>query len=188
MDTIMKNQIYTVTAEGWSSDGAGVCRINGRAVFVPGIIPGETWEIRILKVTATAVYRKGERCVSAAAERIEPDCPNYAKCGGCALRHMTYEKELEFKLSRVNDAYQRIGGLSLRAEEILGAAQTEHYRNKAIYAVDAQLRPGFFRSRSHDVIPIERCRLQADASDRAAWAVCNFCREQGFTAYDEQCG
>lgn len=188
MENLQKNQIYTCTAESWSSDGAGVCRIDGRAVFVPGVIPGETWEVRILKVTASAVYGKGERLIAPAPERIVPDCPVYAKCGGCALRHMTYDKELEFKLQRVNDAYQRIGGLSLRAEEILGAAQTEQYRNKAIYAVDAQYRPGFFRPRSHDVIPVDRCLLQSEASDRAAWAVCDFCRENGITVYDEQSG
>ena len=188
MDTLQKNQIHTCTAESWSSDGAGVCRIDGRAVFVPNVIPGETWELRILKVSAGAVYGKGERLIVPAPERVEPDCPVYSKCGGCAMRHMSYEKELEFKLSRVNEAYRRIGGLALTAEEILGAAQTEHYRNKAIYAVDSLLRPGFFRPRSHDVIPVERCRLQSEASDRAARAVCDFCRENGIPAYDEQSG
>ena len=186
MDILSKNQIHICEIEGWSSDGAGICRIDGRAVFVPGTIPGETWEVRILKVTASAVFGRGERCLRPSPARTEPDCPVYAKCGGCALRHVSYEKELEFKLCRVNDAYRHIGGLALRAEEILGAADPEHYRNKAIYAVDALLRPGFFRPRSHDVIPIERCNLQAEASDRAAWAVCDFCRENGIAAYDER--
>jgi len=188
MKDLMKNQIHTCTAEGWSSDGAGVCRIDGRAVFVPGIIPGETWDVRILKVTAAAVYGKGEWCLAASPARVEPDCPVFAKCGGCALRHMSYAQELEFKLGRVNDAYRHIGGLSLRAEEILGAEQTEEYRNKAVYAVDSQLRPGFFRPRSHDVIPVLRCLIQTEASDRAAHAVCDFCRENGIPAYDEQSG
>lgn len=174
--------------DGWSSDGAGVCRIDGRAVFVPGAIPGELWEVRILKVTATAVYGRGERCLAASPDRLEPDCPAFPRCGGCALRHVRYERELAFKLERVNEAYRRIGGLSLQAEGILGAAETEGYRNKAIYAVSPTLEPGFFRPRSHDVIPVERCRLQSPASDRAARAVCDFCRENGVSAYDEKSG
>ena len=57
---LKKNQIYEANIVSWSSDGGGVCRIDGRAVFVPGAIPGERWEIRILKVTKTAIFAKGE--------------------------------------------------------------------------------------------------------------------------------
>ena len=188
MDILKKNEIYPCEITGWSSDGAGIAHIGGQAVFVPGAIPGEAWDVRILKVRAASAFGKGERCLRPLPERIAPDCPAYPRCGGCALRHMTYEKELEFKRSRVDEAYRRIGGLDLRVSEILGAEKTEGYRNKAIYAVDAQWRPGFFRQRSHDVIPIERCRLQAESADRASWAVCDFCRAHGIPAYDETTG
>ena len=188
MDGLRKNEIHTCEIMGWSSDGAGVTRIGGQTVFVPGAIPGEQWEVRIVKVRASDAFGKGERCLRPSPERVTPDCPAFPRCGGCTLRHMTYEKELEFKLSRVNEAYRRIGGLDLRASEILGAAQPERYRNKAIYAVDSQLRPGFFRPRSHDVIPVENCLLQSEASDRAAHAVCDFCRENGVPPYDEATG
>ena len=145
MEELKKNDIVTCEIDGWSSDGAGVARIGGQAVFVPGAIPGEQWEVRIVKSRAGAVFGKGERCLRPDPARTPPDCPAYPRCGGCSLRHMTYEKELEFKLQRVNDAYRRIGGLDLRASGILGATETAHYRNKAIYAVDAYLRPGFYR-------------------------------------------
>ena len=187
-EALKKNQIFTCEIEGWSSEGAGVAHIDGRKVFIPGPIPGEQWEVRVVKARAGVSFAKAERCLLAAPERIAPDCPAYPRCGGCALRHMTYEKELEFKLQRVNEAYRRIGALSLRAERILGAEATEGYRNKAIYAVDAALRPGFFRPRSHDVIPVERCRLQSEASDRAARAVCEFCRDADVAPYDEATG
>ena len=188
MDSLKKNEIYPCEITGWSSDGAGVTHVGGQTVFVPGAIPGEQWDVRIVKALKASAYGKGERCLLLSPERIAPDCPAYPRCGGCALRHMSYEKELEFKLSRVNEAYRRIGGLDLRASEILGAAETEGYRNKAIYAVDAQYRPGFFRPRSHEVIPIARCRLQSESADRAARAVCDFCRERGIPVYDEKTG
>ena len=188
MDMLKKNEIYSCEITGWSSDGAGVTHIKGLTVFVPGAIPGEAWDVRIVKVLTASAFGKGERCLRAVPERIAPDCPAYPRCGGCALRHMTYEKELEFKRSRVDEAYRRIGGLDLRVTEILGAEKTEGYRNKAIYAVDGLWRPGFFRQRSHDVIPIHRCRLQAESADRAAWAVCDFCREHGVPVYDETTG
>ena len=188
MDTLEKNQIYDCEITGWSHDGAGVARIGGRAVFVPGAIPGERWRVRLVKVGASAVYGRGEALLLASPDRIEADCPAYPRCGGCALRHLRYSAELRMKLERVNEAYRRIGGLTLQAKEILGASEPEGYRNKAVYAVTPDLRPGFYRARSHAVIPVARCRIQTEASDRAAWAVCAFARAQGFAAYDETTG
>ena len=185
---LTKNMICEAGIDGWGHDGSGVARVEGRAAFVPGAIPGERWRLRLVKVTAGAVYARGEALLEPSPSRIEADCPAYPRCGGCALRHVDYAAELDMKLDRVNEAYRRIGGLALRAEEILGAARTEGYRNKAIFAVTPELRPGFYRARSHDVIPVTRCRLQTDASCRAAEAVCAFARVNGFAAYDEASG
>ena len=185
---MQKNQIITCEITSWSSDGAGVARFNGRAVFIPGTIPGETWEVRIVKVTASAVFGKGERCLDVSPSRIASNCPAYPRCGGCTLRHMDYRKELEFKLQRVNDAYRHIGALPLTAAEIIGSPSPDGYRNKAIYSVTSDLHMGFFRPRSHDVIPVSRCLLQKESSDRVAHAICAFCREHGIPAYDEKTG
>lgn len=188
MESLKKNEIFDCDISGWSHDGAGVARIGGRAVFVPGAIPGERWRVRIVKATQSAVWGRGEECLAPSPERVAPDCESFGKCGGCALRHVRYETELDFKLQRVNEAYRRIGGLTLTVSEILGAASPEGYRNKAIYAVTPDLRPGFYRPRSHDVIPVSRCLLQRASSDRAALAVCDFCRAEGFAVYDEASG
>ncbi len=183
-----KNQIYEAEIVSWSADGAGVCRINGRAVFVPGAIPGERWEVRIVKVSKTAVFGKGERLLAASPDRLEPDCPHFKKCGGCSLRHISYEAEMRFKLERVNEAYKRISGLELRADSIIGADNTERYRNKGIYAIGDGPVCGFFRPRSHDIIPLEYCLIQDEASDRAAKAVRDFMALNSVPAYDEISG
>ena len=109
MKDLMKNQIYEANIASWSAEGFGVCRVEGRAVFVPRALPGERWRIRILKVTGAAVYARGEERLSTSPARVEPDCPYFGKCGGCDTRHMRYEEELRFKLGRVNDALRHIG-------------------------------------------------------------------------------
>ena len=188
---LKKNQIHTAEITGYTADGAGVCRIDGRAVFVKGTIVGEIWEVRILKVTASAVYGKGERCLSPSLMRQEPPCPVYRKCGGCSLLHMQYEEELNMKRARVNDALRRIGGLDFQISEILGAADPEHYRNKAIYAVaesDGIAQKGFYRAASHELIPVERCLLQDELADRASDTVCRWMNKHHFPAYDENTG
>ena len=191
MDTLKKNQIHTAQITGYASDGAGVCRICGRAVFVKNTIPGEIWDVKILKVTASAVYGRGELCRVPSPARQEPPCPVFRKCGGCSLLHMTYDEELRMKLGRVNDALERIGGLNFRISEILGAAQPDHYRNKAIYAVaevNGVVQEGFYRAATHELIPVEHCLLQSEISDRAAETVCNWMTEHHFHAYSEETG
>ena len=186
-----KNQIHTAEITGYTADGAGVCRIEGRAVFVKNTIAGEIWEIRILKVTSAAVYGKGERCLSPSAMRQKPPCSVYRKCGGCSLLHMKYEEELRLKLSRVNDAIQHIGGLDFRLTEILGAVKPEHYRNKAIYNVslmNGKPVKGFYRASTHEVTPVDACLLQMPLADRAAEAVCLWMDREGYAPYDERTG
>lgn len=192
MESLTKNQQYTVTIEGYTSDGAGVCRIGGRAVFVKGALLGEVWQIRIVKVSASAVYGKCGILIQASPNRIPPACPQFGKCGGCDLMHMTYEEELRMKCARVNDAIQRIGGLDFCVDGIIGAEQIDSYRNKAIYAVgtDKTGQPvtGFFRARSHDVMPVERCQIQPELSDRAAACLRQWMTAHRIPAYNEQTG
>lgn len=191
MEELKKNQIYAARIEGYSSEAYGVCRIGGRAVFVPRALAGEEWRVRIVKVGANAVFARGEELLVPSPERIEPDCPYFGKCGGCDCRHMSYNEELRFKLARVNDALRRIGKQTLAAEEILGAETTMRYRNKGIFAVaerDGVPESGFFRERTHELIAVERCLLQDELAERAAAAVTAFMFANDIPAYDERSG
>lgn len=191
MEPLKKNQLYTADVTGYASDGSGVCRILGRAVFVRGALDGETWEVRILKVTKTAVYARGERLLSPSPSRVTPACPHFERCGGCDLLHMNYAEELRFKRARVDDALRRIGGLDLTVSEILGAGSRESYRNKGICAVgkaDGGPVAGFFRPRSHDIVPVDRCRIQPELMARVSRAVVAWMAERGIAPYDEATG
>ena len=191
MNELIKNQIHTVLIEGYTSEAMGVCRIDGRAVFVPRAIPGERWEIRIVKVTKTAVYARGEKLLSPVPSRVEPACPYYGKCGGCDTWHMNYEEELRFKLDRVNAELRHIGRQTVQAQRILGSDNVEHYRNKGIFAVaeqDGSAVYGFYRERSHELIPMDECLIQKPLSSRAAAAVTAFMNKRHIPAYQEDSG
>ncbi|MCC8357057.1 MAG: 23S rRNA (uracil(1939)-C(5))-methyltransferase RlmD [Oscillospiraceae bacterium] len=188
MKELAKNDIYEARITGFTSQGAGVCRIGGRAVFVPGALPGEQWRVRIVKVARSAVWGRGEELLLPSPSRTEPLCPAFGKCGGCAAMHMTYDQELQFKLERVNNALQRIGGLAIQADSILAAPRQEGYRNKAIYNFAPGPVCGFYRARSHEVIPAQRCYLQPTCFDRAAAALLQWMRDTDIPAYDERSG
>jgi len=191
MNIFEKNQTYTALIESYSSDGSGVCHIDGRAIFVPRTLVGEEWIIKILKVTSGAIYARGEELLRTSASRVSPECPYFGKCGGCVGWHMTYEEELRFKLQKVNDALTRIGRQTVTADRIIGSECYTAYRNKAIFAVaeaDAMPCTGFFRERSHQLIPVERCLIQSDIANRAAKAVEAFMRKENIPAYNEETG
>ena len=186
MDDLKKNECFEAEIEGLTSEGAGVCRIGGRAVFVPRAIPGERWKVRIVKVNRSVVWGRGEELLEASPHRVRPVCPVFGRCGGCALQHMDYDRELAFKLQKVNDALARIGGTALRAEVIHPADTQQGYRNKAIYNYAPGPVCGFYRGRSHQVAETERCLLQPASFDRAAQALKAWMIDSGTPAYSEK--
>lgn len=188
MEALEKGSVYTAVIDGYSSEGLGIARVNGAVVFVPHAVRGEEIDLRITKVMKTSCAGEIVKIHDPSPERMEPECPYAGKCGGCAYRHLTYPEELWAKRQRVQDALTRIGGLDLTVEEILGAKNPEHYRNKSQYPVGADGSIGFFQARTHKVVPIRRCLIQTEAADRTAQAVGEWMRRYKISAYDETTG
>lgn len=188
MEALEKGSVYTAVIDGYSSEGLGIARVNGAVVFVPHAVRGEEIDLRITKVMKTSCAGEIVKIHNPSPERMEPECPYAGKCGGCAYRHLTYPEELWAKRQRVQDALTRIGGLELTVEEILGAKNPEHYRNKSQYPVGADGSIGFFQARTHKVVPIRRCLIQTEAADRTAQAVGEWMRRYKISAYDETTG
>lgn len=184
-----KNQIFTAEITGLTSQGLGVARLEDRAVFIKGAIPGETCEIKIVKVTKTAVYGRLERILIPSPHRVEPVCPHFGKCGGCDLQHMDYSLEASLKAQRVADALRRIGGVDPGALPISPAPTDQGYRNKAQFPVamtDQGPAAGFFRARTHDLIPVIHCHIQPKETELASQAVLDWMRQYHILPYDEQ--
>ena len=103
MAEVRKNTVHPLHIEGYTAEGMGVARLDGRVVFIPGTIRGEDWEVQLLKVNKGVAWGKGTRLISPSPVRQEPDCPYSGRCGGCQYRHMSYEEELAAKGQRVRD-------------------------------------------------------------------------------------
>ena len=188
MEELEKNQLHTVTITGYSSEGLGIARVNGRVVFVHNAVRGEICTVRILKVLKNAAFARVEKILERSAGRMEPDCPHYPACGGCAFRHLTYAEELEAKRQRVEDALRRLGGADVAVTEILGSEKTVGYRNKSQFPVSPRGEAGFYRARSHEVIPATDCLIQTPQANAAARAVEDYLRRFRVPAYDEKRG
>ena len=188
---VRKGQILEVDVTGYTSEGQGVARVEGLAVFVAGAIRGERVKIKIVHLGHTAAYGEIVEILRPSPHRRTPDCPYAADCGGCVFWHMDYEEELRAKTQRVADALTRIGGLDFSQVPITPGPSVTGYRNKAQYPVAlvrGKAQAGFFRQRTHEVIPVERCLIQGAEADQARETVIRWMRENHVPAYDEKTG
>ena len=190
---LAKNQCFEMTCDAFGQDAQGVCRHEGMAVFVPGLLPGERALVRIVKPEKRYAFGRVEKLLEKSPSRAEPFCPIYKRCGGCVCQHMTYEASLAFKRQQVQDLLQRVGGLSIEVPPVWGMAHPFGYRNKGAYPVaqtDGSPACGFFAPRSHDLVPLPEngCAIQSEASAKATQAVLSWMRENSVPAYDEQTG
>ncbi len=186
-----KNAVHTVEVTGYTAEGLGVARLEGRVIFIPGTIRGESWQVQLLKVRTNVAWAKSVKLLVPSPERLEPDCPLAGRCGGCQYRHMTYREELEAKRQRVQDALTRVGGASLELPPVLGAERPLRYRNKVQFPVARErqgLAVGYYRARSHDVLDVEDCLLQPEGVTALRRAFKNWMERYRVPAYDEGSG
>ena len=166
-----KNKIYRAEIVGYASEGSSIARIHDMVVFVPGGAVGDQCDIRIVKIAKNYAYGRIERIFIKSKHRIEPECPQASKCGGCCYWHITYEEELRAKSAKVHDAVRRIGGVEMQPEAVVGSDRIYSYRNKAQYPVgrtEDGVVTGFYRVRSHDIVPVDRCLIQTEQADTLA--------------------
>ena len=187
---LRRNDIFEMTCDNFGQDAQGVCRHEGMAVFVPGLLPGERALVRIVKPEKRYAFGRVEHLLTASPDRAEPFCPAYKRCGGCVCQHMTYEASLRFKQDQVQQLLARVGGLSIGVPPVLGMERPLAYRNKGAYPVAGTPGApacGFFAPRSHDLIPLpeQGCAIQRADSRDAVHAVLAWMRESGAPPYDE---
>lgn len=190
---LFKNQSLELTIDGMSADGSGVGHTESRmAVFVPGTVSGERVWVKIVKVHKTYAFAILEAVLSPSPFRLEPDCAQSQRCGGCVYRHMAYEEELRMKWQKVRDALHRIGGLSVVPGEIVGADSPLRYRNKAQLPVgrdeNGRTVIGFYAPHSHRIIPCGDCLLQPKVFTDIMNEVRDFLEENHIPPYDEATG
>ena len=185
---LIKNQVYEAEITDYTSEGQGVAKIEGCAVFVPNAIAGEKCQIRIEKVGKTWAAGKIVQLLEKSPHRINRGCPVAKLCGGCDFHHMDYEEECRLKGERVRTCLNRLGGQNLEIVPIHGAPDTTCYRNKAQYPVSQQKGrsyAGFFKAGTHQVIENKRCLILPEESDQVKDAVIDWMNQYRITVYDE---
>ena len=169
-----KNECLTLTADRLGADLEGVCLHEGMPVFVPGLLPGETASVRIVKAEKRYAFGRMESAPDPSSEyRRAADCPAYPRCDGCSGRHMSYEATLAAKRRQVEDCFRRIAGIEAEVPPVLGMDHPFGYRNKtSLPAGGTADNPvlGFYAPRSHAVVPAVSCPNAMPPADALAAA------------------
>lgn len=183
---ITKNEEYTARITSLSSDGSGVCRIDGFTVFVPYTAEGDEARFIIETVKPRFATARLLEVTAPSSDRIAPDCEAFGKCGGCKLRHISYGAELSAKRGIIENAMQRIGGFKdFTLENITGADNTCRYRNKTIFRVSQNpISCGFYAQQSHDIIPVSDCAIGIEENRDILAAVTEYMQESGDNAIE----
>ena len=92
--------------------GKGVARHEGKVVFVPFVIPGEVVTGKVLREKKKFAEAELVSIETPSPDRVEPPCPYFGRCGGCAYQHMTYERQLALKSAQVEQTLRRVGRLA----------------------------------------------------------------------------
>ena len=147
--------------------GKGVARENGKAVFVPYTIEGETVSVEIVREKKQFAEAELVEVLEASPERVQPPCPYFGRCGGCAYQHISYEHQLAIKWRQVRDVLQRIGKIKdAPMRPIVASSEQYGYRNRiTVHAQDGVV--GFFRRESNRLIDIETCPISRDEVNRS---------------------
>ena len=185
---LIKNQIYETEIVDYTSEGQGIAKIDGCAVFIPNAIFGEKCRVRIEVAKKSWAAGKIVEILEKSPHRINRVCPVAKLCGGCNFHHMDYGEETRLKAERVRTCLNRMGGEKLETVPILAAPTCESYRNKAQYPVSSKkgrAYAGFFRAGTHDVVENDRCGILPAEMDRVKNAVIDYMNQFRVPAYDE---
>jgi len=185
-----KNDVIQLACQSLGSAMEGVGRSDGMAVFVPGLLPGETGEVQIVKVQSRFAYGKLLRLTSLPSPcRRVNDCPVYPRCGGCAARHMTYEASLEGKRAHVASCFERIAKLPINVPPVIGMEHPFAYRNKIALPVGGTTSDpsiGFYAPRSHQLIHAPHCLNAMAPANDIAHSLLEWIKAHRISPYQEE--
>lgn len=153
-------------------DGRGVADLDGRRIFVAGALPAE--RVLVMPRRRRRRYEEADLLdvLAASPSRVSPPCPYFGRCGGCALQHLDYAAQLQFKQRVVEQAFARIAGVEPDAWLEPVAGPQWHYRRRArlgVKHVDAKQRVlvGFRERAAPYVTDMRRCPVLVRPMDEA---------------------
>ncbi len=192
-----KGELFTVEITDIGTDGEGIGKVDGYTLFIKDAVIGDVVSAKIMKAKKNYGYAHLEEVIKPSPFRQDPPCPIARQCGGCQLQNMTYERQLQFKQSKVRNNIVRLAGFEEDfvdgiMEPIIGMEEPWRYRNKAQYPIgtdrEGNLVAGFYAGRTHSIIPVSDCLIGVTENQEILDCVLEHMKSFHVGAYDETSG
>jgi 23S rRNA (uracil1939-C5)-methyltransferase len=126
--------LENVLIEDYAAEGKSLARVNGKVIFVEGAVPGDVVDVQLQKNKADWGEGFVKKFHTYSPIRVQPFCAHFGVCGGCQWQMLPYDQQLVYKHKQVFDNLTRIAKIPLPPiPPILGAKETQGYRNKVEY-------------------------------------------------------
>lgn len=186
---LKKNQEIELDILDLSYEGKGVAKVDDFTLFVDNALPGEKVKAVITRVNKNFGFAKTLDVLVESPDRVHAIDAVYAQTGIAPLSHLKYDKQLEFKHNQVVTDFDKIGLKDVTVNDTLGMESPFNYRNKAqvpVRQVNGKLTTGFYRRRSHDLVPMENFLIQDPKIDAEIIRVRDILRKYNVRGFDEQ--
>ena len=187
---LSKNKEYVVDIVDIGQGGVGIGKYEGFTVFVEGGLIQDKVKVRISKSKKNYAVGDIVEILEKSPFRVDRICSDDLKdCGGCQIQELDYNKQLELKTNEVKQVISRIGKLeNVEIHETIGMQSPCRYRNKAqfpIQNINGSTAIGFYKKKSHDVIPTDMCVIQHDINDKIIKIIKTYIQAYNVSIYNE---
>lgn len=187
---LSKNKEYVVDIVDIGQGGVGIGKYEGFTVFVEGGLIQDKVKVRINKSKKNYAVGDIVEIIEKSPFRVDRICNDDLKdCGGCQIQELDYNKQLELKTNEVKQVISRIGKLeNVEIHETIGMQSPCRYRNKAqfpIQNINGSTAIGFYKKKSHDVIPTDMCVIQHDINDKIIKIIKTYIQAYNVSIYNE---
>jgi 23S rRNA (uracil1939-C5)-methyltransferase len=142
--------------------GDGLGRLEGRAVLLPFVLPGEEVRVEALRESPGLIRGRVRELREAAPQRVEAPCPYFGRCGGCHYQHAPYALQLELKRSIVAEVLRRVGKMDPPGEIAVVSGEPWNYRNRSQFHLEgAEI--GYREAQSHRLCGVKICPISSPA-------------------------
>ncbi|QQE41846.1 23S rRNA (uracil(1939)-C(5))-methyltransferase RlmD [Hafnia alvei] len=160
-------QTITVTANDLDPFGQGVVRHNGKAIFVPGLLPSEQAEITLTEDKKQFARAKVKRLLTRSPERVKPRCPHFGVCGGCQQQHASVPLQQQSKSASLQRLIIRETDVNIIPESVISGPEYGYRRRARLglqfLSKQQQLVMGFRQAGSNDLAPVKECPILVPA-------------------------
>ena len=187
---LSKNKEYVVDIVDIGQGGVGIGKYEGFTVFIEGGLIQDKVKVIISKSKKNYAVGDIVEILEKSPFRVDRICSDDLKdCGGCQIQELDYNKQLELKTNEVKQVISRIGKLeNVEIHETIGMQSPCRYRNKAqfpIQNINGSTAIGFYKKKSHDVIPTDMCVIQHDINDKIIKIIKTYIQAYNVSIYNE---